>query len=369
MQKKYDLIVVGAGILGLATALAGAKQGRKVAVLERHSKCVSASVRNFGFVTVSGQRAGEHWQRAKRSRDIWAEVAPQAGIQVLHQGLHLVAQRPQAEAVLEEFASTDMGAQCQFLSAQEIAQLGYLNAPRAVLYSPHELRVESKEAIAQLSAWLQASCGVDFFYHTSVQAIELPKVCSNQGDFYAEQVVLCPGHDMRSLYPDFIQQSKAQLCTLQMQRVMPDTPIKLQGALMSDLSLARYDGFAALETGKQLAMLLDKEQAEYRSYGIHLIAVQSADGSLVIGDSHVYGDAEQPFNNERIDELIQKEMQKVLQIERFKVKQRWLGVYASAPEVVFMGQPEKNLCIGMITGGTGASTSFAFAEELLASLN
>ena len=36
-----------------------------------------------------------------RSRDIWSEVAAEAGIPILHRGLAMVARRPEARAVLE----------------------------------------------------------------------------------------------------------------------------------------------------------------------------------------------------------------------------------------------------------------------------
>lgn len=369
MKKEYDLIVVGGGILGLACALAAVNKKKKVAVIERNAQCVSASVRNFGFVTVSGQQAGAHWQRAKRSSHIWADIAAEAGIKILQKGAHLSAQRPEAEEVLEAFLDTEMGEECQIISRKKIKKLSYLNSPRCVLYSPHELRIESKDAIGKLSRWLHKSHGVDFFYNTSVQQIDLPKVYTSQGKFKAKKVVVCPGHDLTSLYPEAIKKAKAQLCTLQMQRISPAIPFKMKSALMSDLSLARYAGFAQLEEGKKLAKLLDKEQPKYRAEGIHLIIVQSADGSLVVGDSHHYDEVEKPFGCEHIDGLIQQEMQRMINIPEFEVQQRWLGVYASAKKPVFSYKPEKNVCIGMVTGGTGASTSFAFAEELLESLD
>jgi glycine/D-amino acid oxidase-like deaminating enzyme len=57
-QPRYDLAIVGAGILGLAHALAAARQGRRVVVIDREARAIGASVRNFGFVTVTGQSAG-----------------------------------------------------------------------------------------------------------------------------------------------------------------------------------------------------------------------------------------------------------------------------------------------------------------------
>lgn len=78
---SYDLAVVGAGICGLAHALAAARLSKRVVVIDRDAQANGASVRNFGFVTVTGQQAGDCWRRAIRSRDVWVEIAAAANIQ------------------------------------------------------------------------------------------------------------------------------------------------------------------------------------------------------------------------------------------------------------------------------------------------
>ena len=67
----------------------------------------------------------------------------------------------------------------------------------------------------------------------------------------------------------------------------------------------RYDGYShAARGGSAAARSCSEEEAESLDHGIHLIVVQSADGSLVVGDSHHYGAAPEPFADERVDELI-----------------------------------------------------------------
>src|SRR5690606_29187740 len=100
------------------------------------------------FITVTGQGAGDTWRRARYSRDVWAEVAPQAGINVVHQGLNLVATRDKAVDVLAAFMKTDMAQSvgCELWSADQAAQQApelKLGNAQAVLHSPIELRVES----------------------------------------------------------------------------------------------------------------------------------------------------------------------------------------------------------------------------------
>ena len=162
----FDLVVVGAGIVGLAHALAARRLGLSVAVIDREAEAIGASVRNFGFVTVTGQQAGDCWRRAMRSRDVWAEVAPQAGIAVEHQGLLVAARRPESMAVLEAFRATDMGEGCTLLSSADmVAQHGAILADgpfEGGLWSPHERRVESRFAIAKLAAWLETAMSMNF---------------------------------------------------------------------------------------------------------------------------------------------------------------------------------------------------------------
>jgi FAD dependent oxidoreductase TIGR03364 len=365
-KQHYDLVVVGAGIIGLAAAYSARQRGLKVAVVERTAKSVGASVRNFGFVTVTGQRRGTHWQRAMKTRNIWAQIAPQAGIEVVHQGLYVLAQRPEAADLLDAFLQTEMGEACRWMSAAEAAQLvPLLQSGQGVMYSPHELRVESRFAIPQLTQWLQVTQGVDFYWNTSVREVDLPQVRTSRGVFRAERCIVCPGHDIHTLYPEAIEQAGIQMCTLQMLRVQPAQPVKLPGSVMSDLSLVRYEGYSELSQARPLKALLQRQQEEYLQSGIHLIAVQSSDGSLVVGDSHVYGPAEAPFASDVLDTLILNEMHSVLRLSGSVVTERWTGTYASAADVVFITSPSKGVVVGIVTGGTGASTSFAFADELV----
>jgi D-hydroxyproline dehydrogenase subunit beta len=120
--KKYDLAVVGAGIVGLAHAWMAAKSGLSVVVLDKDPRCVGASIRNFGFITVTGQRDGDTWRRARRSRDLWQELARAAAIPICHNGLTLVAQRPEALALLEAFKDTQMGEECSLLTQDMLAK-------------------------------------------------------------------------------------------------------------------------------------------------------------------------------------------------------------------------------------------------------
>ena len=366
---SVDLAVVGAGIVGLAHALAAARAGLSVAVLEREARANGASVRNFGFVTVTGQAAGDTWRRARRSRDVWAEVAPSAGIPVLHRGLVLACRRAEALAVAEHFVAGTMGAGCRLLSPAEMDAFGVF-APGLAggLHSPHELRVEPREALPRLAAWLAAEHGVRFLWRTHVREVSPPVIETSAGRLRAARAVVCPATDFLSLFPEAIAAHWPVRCKLSMLR-LPDPGWRLPAAVMSDLGLVRYLGYAGAPSLPALRARLEAEQADALADGIHLIAVQSADGSLVVGDSHHHGDTPDPFMAEAVERRILDEARAVLRLpDDPRPVERWIGEYPSATAPAFIAAPLPTVRLVMVTSGTGMSTAFALAEEALADL-
>lgn len=370
---SFDVAIVGAGIVGLAHALAAARRGKRVIVIDRDTQAIGASVRNFGFITVTGQQAGACWQRAMRSRDIWAEVAPKAGIAVAHEGLCVVARRPEAKRVLEAFAATEMGRDCRLLSArQAVAHAGSLrvDAAEAVLWSPHELRVESRDAIPQLARWLEQSLGVTFLRSTLAKDVSPPQIETTRGRVIAETAIVCPGTDFLTLFPERIAAYNLTTCKLHMLRLDPGSSSPaLNAAVMSDLGLVRYLGYAELPEAAALRARLEAEQAEALAHGVHLIAVRSEDGSLVVGDSHHYGTAADPFAPAFVDDIIMDELDGVLELPNRRILERWVGYYASSPDrLMFCDAPREDVRVVVVTSGTGASTAFAIAEEVVAGM-
>ncbi|MGC2462863.1 MAG: TIGR03364 family FAD-dependent oxidoreductase [Steroidobacteraceae bacterium] len=370
-SERFDLAVVGAGIVGLATALAGARRGLRVVVIDRDAQTNGASVRNFGLVMVTGQERGSMWARARRSREVWREVADAAGIPIVHTGLWMTARRPESVGVLEAFMATEMAAGCRLLSPAEARRrCPQLAAPEmaAVLESTFELRVESREAIPRLAAWLASQHGVAFMRNTAVRVIDMPSVHTSRGRVQADRVAVCPGDDFNGLYPERLGVYPLTRCKLQMLR-LADPGFKLPGALMSDLGLGRYLGYADLQAAAPLKARLAVEQADHLKHGIHLIVVQSADGSLVVGDSHHYASTPDPFSHEEVDALILDEFRSALGIEPPTTIERWIGTYASATDrPVLIDDPEPSVRLAIVTCGAGASTAFAIGEELITSL-
>jgi FAD dependent oxidoreductase TIGR03364 len=367
----YDVAIVGAGIVGLGCALAAARRGERVVVIDRDAQANGASVRNFGFITVTGQERGGMRERALRTSVLWREAAEAAGIDILQRGLVMAARREEAVAVLEAFMQTEMGEGCRLLSGAETA----LRHPglaggstQAALVSPHEVRVDSRRAIPALAAWLQKDLGVEFRRSLAVQSVDTGRVETAEGAIRASGVIVCPGDDLVSLFPGAIAAFGVERCKLQMMRL--EAPgVRLAAGVMSDLGLVRYAGYAALTEAQALRARLQQEQSAQLEHGVHLIVVQDADGALVVGDSHAYGATPDPFSSEAVDRLILEEYAAVFGAPAPKVRDRWSGVYAYASKgPVLLAEPRPHVRLAMVTTGAGASVGFALGEEVVAEL-
>jgi len=373
-MKTYDLLVVGAGIVGLAHAYEASKRGLTVAVVEKNSRCVGASIRNFGFITVSGQSSRDTWRRAMYSRHVWHEITQKAGIPIIHNGSWVVCNRPEAFDVAQAFLKTEMGEDCALFSSDDFSALptlGFKNIDSlrlkqiaGLFYSPYEFRVESKEAIPQLASYLQTTIGVDFYWETEVLSIDGSSVHTSNNQFDAQRIVVCPGAELTGIAKPYIEKHDLKLCTLQMLRIQVQEGFILPGSVMTDNSLARYLGWSELPEAKALKERIAIEMPEYVKEGIHLIVVQSADGSLVVGDSHRYGSSENVFASDKIEQLIIELMYRVLSITEHTVIERWTGVYpVSNAFDALIEKVSPTMRVVIVSSGTGASTAFGLAKD------
>jgi FAD dependent oxidoreductase TIGR03364 len=362
---------VGAGIVGLAHALAAVRAGLKVVVIERNPRANGASIRNFGFITVTGQPRGDVWRLARRARDVWAEVAPQAGVEIEHRGLVVTLRRPESVAVAEAFLATEMGEGCELIGTTELKRrCASIAAPDALgaLISPHELRVDSPSALSQLKGWLEVEYGVVFRMGETVLDVGPPTIATSRGEILAERVVVCPGDDFSSLFPERIDAFGLRRCRLSMLQLAAPG-FAWPAGVMSDLGLVRYRGYADLPEAEALKRRLEQEQPSHLANGVHLIAVQNADGSLVVGDSHHYDDLPSPFAPAEAEALILDEFERATGLAPPPVLARWTGVYAvSAERAYVIDAPNPKTRLVIVTSGTGASTAFAIAERTIAEL-
>jgi FAD dependent oxidoreductase TIGR03364 len=339
-----------------------------VVVIDRDAQANGASVRNFGFVTVTGQERGLPWTRARRACAIWKEVAAQARIPILQHGMWMTTRRVEGVPILEAFIKTEMGEGCELLARAAARKRGagfVTDDIQAMLTSSNDVRVESREAIPKIAAWLSEQLGVTFLRQTAVLSVEPPVVLTARGTVQAGAAVVCPGDDLVGLFADRISGYGVTRCKLQMMR-LADPGHRFPSALMSDLGLVRYGGYAALPESAALRARLELEQPAHLANGIHLIIVQSADGTLVVGDSHHYAATPDFSSDAGVDELILEEFAAATGRPAPPVVERWTGTYSAASDrTMFMDTPAPRVRLAMVTGGSGASTGFAIGEDVI----
>jgi FAD dependent oxidoreductase TIGR03364 len=367
-----NAIIIGAGIAGLATARALALKGYKVRVIERSGKAVGASIRNFGMVWPVGQPEGEWYETALRSRSIWKEVCQQAGIWFDEVGSLHMAYAPDEWQVMNEFAAAAEKARgCRVLTPAETNSMSgaVINYKlQGALYSPDEVIIDSRKAIATIPAWLEEKHGVEFTWGRAVTAVRYPQVEIGKETVEADLVVVCSGPDFESLFPDEYASAPLTKCKLQMMRMIaqPDN-WRIGPALCGSLSLVHYKGFAAAPSLNQLKQRYEQEYPDYLNWGIHVMVSQNEAGELTIGDSHEYGDTHDPFDKQFINQLILDYLKTFARFRDERLIESWNGIYpklTNGAEYLAL-QPENGVFIFNGLGGAGMTLSFGLAEKLM----
>ncbi|WP_029629980.1 TIGR03364 family FAD-dependent oxidoreductase [Zavarzinella formosa] len=373
-MQQADVAIIGAGIVGLAQAWAAARGGNSVVLFERDNRAQGASIRNFGMVWPIGQPGGEMNARAMRSRERWLEASAKAGIWHDPCGSLHVVHRPDELAVLEEFAAVApaMGFEAKLLTPAETLKKSPDTNPKGLLgglWSPTEVCVDPRQAVARMPAFLQETYGVKLRFGTTIQAINLPEVATTTGErWQVRRAVVCSGTDFQTLYPETLAASDIRRCKLQMMRTAPQPGGHRIGPMLAGgLTLTHYAAFANCLSLPVLKKRIAEEMPEIVKHGIHVMASQNALGEVVIGDSHEYEQDIEIFDKARIDELILDYFATMARLPDMQPAQHWNGIYGKHPsKPIFTAEPSPNVHIVAGTGGAGMTLSFAYADELWA---
>lgn len=370
-------IVIGAGILGLATARALSAKGFSVKVFDRGERAAGASIRNFGMVWPIGQPLGTLYNRAIRSKRIWQETCEGAGIWYEPAGSLHVAYHADEMRVLEELNEgfNQQGRTVSLLRKEDVLKKYDAVNPENLLgglYSSEEMIVDPRESIGKMPAYFAEKFGIEFHWGKCVSYIcDQTIYIGNEEEHEADIIFVCSGADFETLYPEYFTALPLTKCKLQMMRlaVQPDN-WRIGTAVCGGLSLIHYNSFKVAPSLDKLKERYQHEMNEYLKWGIHVMVSQNGRGELTVGDSHEYGLTPDPFDKQFINTMILDYLKTFMQFKDWSVIESWHGVYPKLTngEIDIFLNPEKGVYILNGLGGLGMTMSFGFAEEIVAGI-
>lgn len=369
-MKQFDLIIVGAGIMGLAHAYYASRAGLSVLVVERTRFAQGASTRNFGMLALFAQAQGQQMHDAMRALDTWQHIAPLAGFTLYQSGCLVVAQHAEEMAIIEEYLETiDGSSTAKMVNTSRLKH--YASSARSDrllggLWSSNVWKVDQLQASEKIARWLQTQ-GVAFLFSTEALLVEPPLVNTTNGSFYCGRAVVCAGDEFSTLFPESFDAVAVERCELQMFRTFPQPrEWALKPFVLGGLSLSRYSAFANCASMSDLKSMQQESYATYLDYGIHIIACQELDGSITIGDSHNDSSNITIDQANEIERLILRELDALIDIPNRDIQHRWRGHYAQLTGTdVLKIEPTNNVVAVTMTNGQGMTHAFAIAHDIV----
>lgn len=376
-MQKFDLIVVGGGIMGTFHAYHAAKRNKSVLLLEKDNFPVGATVRNFGQVVPSGL-AGRWFHYGQRSLELYQELQSQVDLKIRNNGSVYIASDADEWQLANELYDyyQKIGYACTLLSKETcLEKYPYLQKkyPVGAIYFPQEITVDSPLLMQRFLGYCAEQVGVTYLNNANVMECQTSngKVnvrLTNKQQFEAEKVLICNGHEFRMLYPELFAQSGLIVSKLQMMQTVPLPELTMNGNILTGLTIRRYESFQQLPSYANLTTPAHYD--ELKKWGIHVLFKQAIDGSIVVGDSHEYADAQHVNDlgyhiNDYINQLIIEEAKRIVDFPVEKIQTSWSGFYSQTSDEIYEHDIDENIRIITGIGGKGMTSSGGFAEETI----
>jgi FAD dependent oxidoreductase TIGR03364 len=253
METHFDLIVVGAGVLGTFHGYHAARLGKRVLLTEKDQYPVNATVRNFGQAVPSGMP--EDWlEYGRRGLHFYKSIQEEFDISVRQNGSVYIASDEDEQQLIHELKERmdQRSYSCQLMDTdQSMAKWPSLKKSycKEALFFPEEVSVEPEKLIYRLLAYC-VSKFPHLIYKPSTTVID----CDSNGNsvtirtnhketFTANKLLVCNGGEFKILFSDFFQKSGIQVSKLQMLRTLPMPSVSLDGNILTGLTIRRYESF------------------------------------------------------------------------------------------------------------------------------
>ena len=380
-SKKYDLIVVGGGIIGTFCALHALRKKKSVLLIEKDEVPFEASFRNFGQAVPSGQSMNKWFDYGRNSLKIYKDLQEQMDISLVKQGSWYLASDDQELTLLEEMSeifnersySNNLHTAAKCLESNPHFNKSYV---KGGMFLPEEASLNPLVMVHRVREFMIKSLGLHFMPNTAVIEVEKKRgiaklVTSKNESIWADHIILANGRDTQFLLPEHYQADELKISKLQMMRLAPQAKI-LKANILTGLTSRRYDSFHACPSFSKITA--NAHQQKLQAAGIHILFKQADDGSIILGDSHEYAPVHKQSKfgfeiSSDINEMMLDEAKKILHLPDWTVDSTWAGFYLqSTVGDVFTKSVDSVIHIINGIGGKGMTTSPGFTQEYIQKL-
>ncbi|WP_136056898.1 TIGR03364 family FAD-dependent oxidoreductase [Microbacterium sp. K24] len=357
-----DVVVAGAGIVGLGAAYAAARRGLSVIVVDRTDGPGGATIRNFGHLCI-GAQAGEARRYADVSRELWLRLSRDAGFWLRESGTLVAARHDDEIAVLEAAVP---GGGIRMLDADELLRRAPLRRDGIVggALVETDLQTDPRTAADAIVRHLRR-LGVQFRFRTAVTQLSAGRVETTRGTIVTGHTVVAVNHDLDQLLPEIAERRGIQRCALDMMRAAVTLRHPLTAPLLTGWSLVRYGRFSEGPEAAALRERLHAERPDLAALDLNQMYTQLPDGTLIIGDSHATAVSPAPFQPEAAFAAFLAEAEALFDMPAPRVLERWQGVYAKGSEEFLIERGDEGALVLAATTGIGMTTGLGLAEENL----
>lgn len=333
MSLSPDVLVIGGGIVGSATAYHLSKRGANVLLLEAEQLAFGATGRNLGFIWVHTRRAGPELDLVMATRTGLEDLPEELGVDFglrCRGGLTYFTTEAQA-VVMREFVErrTADGVPMQLLDSVQARELAPI-LPESVLgatFCPLDAQIDPHRYVRAFALAAQRH-GATIQEGTAVRTMEvegsrITRVHTDLGPISAGHVVLATG----AWSPDLGRQIGLELpihpMRLQVVQTEPMPP-RLEHLLYGPAAVKQYAIFQALDSFRAEAFSTAIEER----LGLALLesACQTADGSYLLGIAMDYPGFDWKPDLAGIA-LVTEGMQTALpELRRARFARAWAGV-------------------------------------------
>jgi FAD dependent oxidoreductase TIGR03364 len=366
------LVVVGAGIVGTAFALAAVEQGHEVVQLDRDVEPRGATVRSFGLLWISGRKPGRELEVALASRLRWLELArraPEIGLRTC--GSLLLARTPEEVALLEEACSQpDAGTRgLSLVTADEARRLNPALGGAFVCALHCELDgvIEPQRVLPALRGLAAAAGAYTFLPGRTVMETDGAAVRDHLGESHVgDLAVLCTGASIELYGADRVAAVQLRTVRLQMAETVP-LGKPLTTAVANADAMRYYPGFAL-----PARELLPPPDPVVERFEAQLLLAPRRNGAMTIGDTHAFDAAGAFGSYDEAHAYLEREAEAAFGEPSPAIARRWEGAYlrrCDGRDWVWREEVRPGVVAVAGTGGMGVTGSQQLALETLDALD